>query len=47
MESGKKILTTSTCAPVENNQHSQTAGERGPILLQDFHLLDKMAAFDR
>lgn len=33
--------------PVDNNTNSITAGERGPILLQDFHLLDKLAKFDR
>lgn len=41
------ILTTSTGAPVDDNQNSMTAGEFGPILLQDFHLLDKLAHFDK
>jgi len=41
------ILTTSNGDPVDDNQHSMTAGPEGPILLQDFHLIDKMAAFDR
>lgn len=43
----RKTLTTSTGAPVDDNQNSQTAGPRGPILLQDFHLIDKLAKFDR
>jgi len=42
-----KVLTTSTGSPVDNNQHSMTAGPNGPILLQDFHLIDKLAHFDR
>ncbi|KAG0002332.1 hypothetical protein BGZ65_002732 [Modicella reniformis] len=33
--------------PVDDNQNSMTAGEFGPVLLQDFHLLDKLAHFDR
>jgi catalase len=40
-------LTTSTGAPVDDNQNSLTAGPRGPILLQDVHLIDKLAKFDR
>ena len=42
-----KILTTSTGMPIDDNQNSLTAGARGPILLQDFHLIDKLAKFDR
>ena len=44
---GKKILTTSSGNPVDNNQNSMTAGPKGPILLQDFTLIDKLAHFDR
>ena len=43
----KKTLTTSWGHPVDDNQNSMTAGPRGPILLQDFHLIDKLAKFDR
>src|SRR3712207_7421099 len=43
----KEYLTTSTGAPVDNNQSSQTVGARGPVLLQDIYLLDKLASFDR
>jgi catalase len=32
---------------VDDNQNSLTAGEFGPILLQDFHLIDKLTHFDR
>lgn len=34
-------------APVGDNQNSQTAGEWGPVLLQDTHLVEKLARFDR
>ena len=43
----KTILTTSTGAPVDNNQNSLTAGTKGPILLSDVHLIDKLAKFNR
>jgi catalase len=39
-------LTTAAGAPVDNN-NSQTAGPRGPVLLQDVWLLEKLAHFDR
>lgn len=42
-----KKLTTSTGAPVSNNQNSLTAGSRGPVLMQDFHLIEKLAHFNR
>ena len=41
------LLTTTIGHPVDNDENSITAGEYGPILIQDFHLLDKMAKFDR
>lgn len=41
------LHTTTNGAPVGENQNSMTAGPRGPILLQDFTLIDKLAAFDR
>lgn len=45
--SDKKKLTTTNGAPVADNQNSQTAGSRGPILMQDVWLLEKLAHFDR
>ncbi|KAF8972876.1 hypothetical protein BGZ46_009984 [Entomortierella lignicola] len=42
-----KILTTANGSPVDDNQNSLTAGEFGPILLQDFHLIDKLTHFER
>jgi len=32
-----KTLTTASGIPVADNQNSLTAGERGPILMQDFY----------
>src|SRR5271166_5719884 len=43
----KKILTTESGAPAVDNQHSRTAGPAGPILLEDHHLIEKLAHFDR
>jgi catalase len=39
--------TTNGGAPVWNNNSSLTAGTRGPILLEDYHLVEKLANFDR
>lgn len=43
----KKHLTTANGVPVTDNQNSLTAGERGPIVLEDFHLFEKLAHFNR
>jgi len=43
----EKTLTTSQGMPVDDDLHSVTAGEHGPTLMQDVHLLDKLAHFDR
>ena len=43
----KKKLTTAFGIPVADDQNSLTAGERGPVLMQDVHLLEKLAHFDR
>lgn len=45
--SKKNKLTTSWGAPVGDNQNSMTAGSRGPVLIQDVHLLEKLAYFNR
>jgi len=42
-----KKLTTNFGAPVPDNEHSLSAGERGPLLLQDYFLVEKLAHFDR
>ena len=43
----KPTLTTESGAPVADNQNSATAGIGGPLLLQDQHLLEKLARFNR
>ena len=43
----KKFLTTANGVPVADNQNSITAGERGPIVFEDFHLFEKLAHFNR
>ncbi len=40
-------LTTASGIPVADNQNSLTAGPRGPVLMQDFHLIEKLAHFNR
>jgi len=42
-----KYLTTNQGVPISDNQNSATAGERGPVLLQDVQLIEKIAHFDR
>ena len=43
----KKFLTNEVGAKVPDNTNSLTAGNRGPILLEDNWLLEKLAHFDR
>ncbi len=45
--SRKDVLTTGFGKPVDDDQNSQTAGPRGPVLMQDVHLLEKLGHFDR
>lgn len=40
-------FTNATGAPVADNVNTMTAGRRGPALLQDIWLLEKLAHFDR
>jgi len=42
-----KKLTTAFGIPVGDDQNSLTAGQRGPVLMQDVHLLEKLGHFDR
>ena len=41
------VLTTSAGAPVADNQNSATAGPRGPVLMQDWQLVEKLAHQNR
>jgi len=47
MGKGNNRLTTGHGMPVGDDQNSLTAGSPGPVLMQDVHLLDKLAHFDR
>ena len=41
------LLTTTAGNPVADNQNSVTAGDRGPVLLQDYQLIEKLAHQNR
>lgn len=43
----KKIITTTGGANIPSNQKSLTAGPRGPVLMQDYQLLEKLAHQNR
>ncbi|MDR2020977.1 MAG: catalase, partial [Treponema sp.] len=43
----KEKLTTANGQPVDNDQASQSTGPQGYTLLQDVHLIEKLAHFDR
>ncbi len=43
----KPVMTTAGGSPVADNQNSLSAGPRGPLLMQDFHLLEKLAHQNR
>ena len=43
----KNYLTTDFGIPAPDNKNSLTAGYPGPTLLEDFHLIEKLAHFDR
>src|SRR6202790_287191 len=45
--SDQEHLTTAHGIPVADNQNSKTVGPRGPVLMEDFHLIEKMAHFNR
>ena len=51
MQAGQKgeqeVLTTNSGAPIGDNTNSLTAGVRGPVLMEDFRLLEKLGQFDR
>jgi len=47
MSKKNECLTNNFGAPVADDQNSLTAGNPGPVLMQDIHLLEKLAHFDR
>ncbi|MBB3020186.1 catalase [Microvirga lupini] len=40
-------MTTTAGAPIADNQNSMSAGSRGPLLLQDYQLIEKLAHQNR
>jgi catalase len=46
VDSGNRLLTTNQGVPVADNQNSLKAGLRGPTLLEDFILREKITHFD-
>lgn len=46
VDSDNQVLTTNQGVPVANNQHSLKQGLRGPTLLEDFILREKITHFD-
>ena len=43
----RKFTTTDAGIPVVSDEHSLTVGPDGPILLQDYYLIEQMANFNR
>jgi catalase len=41
------VMTTQSGRPVGDNQNSVTVGPRGPVLMEDYLLFEKMAQFNR
>jgi catalase len=46
-EEQKSTYTTAFGIPVGDDLNSVTAGVRGPVLIQDMHLIEKLSHFDR
>lgn len=47
MSEEKKKISSVSGRPIAENQNVKTAGKRGPMLLEDFWFLEKLAHFDR
>lgn len=47
MAKEKKKLTTNFGRPVDDDQNSKTAGIPGPTIMEDIHLVEKLAHFNR
>lgn len=47
MSQKKKKLFSVSGRPIAENQNVKTAGKRGPMLMEDFWFLEKLAHFDR
>ena len=44
---GRPPTTTDAGIPVASQEHSLTVGPDGPVVLQDFYLIEQMANFNR
>ncbi len=47
MKEENRRLTNEAGAPVADNENAITAGPRGPVVMQDVWLMEKMAHFNR
>jgi catalase len=47
MAEGQEKLTTNFGQPVDDDQNSKTAGLPGPTIMEDIHLVEKLAHFNR
>jgi catalase len=47
MTGKRQRLTTASGAPVDDDQNTLTAGPHGPALMQDVHVMEKLAHFNR
>jgi catalase len=47
MSSTSKLMTTTGGNPIADNQNSLSAGPRGPLLMQDYQLIEKLAHQNR
>jgi len=47
MKKARKTMTTTGGNPVADNQNSITSGPRGPVLMQDYQLIEKLAHQNR
>ena len=47
MSENRPTMTTTAGAPIADNQNSLSAGPRGPLLMQDYQLLEKLAHQNR
>lgn len=46
-DSSRPVMTTTAGAPIADDGNSLTAGPRGPVLLQDYRLIEKLAHQNR
>jgi len=42
-ESRRPVMTTTSGVPIADNQNALTAGPQGPLLVQDWQLIEKLA----